>query len=51
LLPRNFLIVEGKSEFEFLGAVVRRFFANECRGIKATLIKFEPGTLPATLIA
>lgn len=34
LLPRNFLIVEGKSEFEFLSAVVRRFYAEECRGIK-----------------
>lgn len=34
LLPRNFLIVEGKSEFEFLGAVVRRFYGPEFQGIK-----------------
>jgi putative ATP-dependent endonuclease of the OLD family len=26
LLPRNFLIVEGKSEFEFLNRVIRRFY-------------------------
>jgi putative ATP-dependent endonuclease of the OLD family len=34
LLPRNFLIVEGKSEFEFLSAVVRRFYSVEFQGIK-----------------
>lgn len=28
LLPRNFLIVEGRSEFEFLSRVVRRFYAD-----------------------
>lgn len=34
LLPRNFLVVEGKSEFEFLSAIVRRFYSEEFRGIK-----------------
>jgi len=34
LLPRNFLVVEGKSEFEFLSAIVRRFYSMEFRGIK-----------------
>lgn len=34
LLPRNFLVVEGKSEFEFLSAIVRRFYSVEFRGIK-----------------
>lgn len=34
LLPRNFLIVEGRSEFEFLSAIVRRFYGTEYRGIK-----------------
>lgn len=34
LLPRNFLVVEGKSEFEFLSAMVRRFYSVEFRGIK-----------------
>jgi putative ATP-dependent endonuclease of the OLD family len=34
LLPRNFLIVEGRSEFEFLGAIVRRFYLETCQGLK-----------------
>lgn len=34
LLPKNFLIVEGKSEFEFLSNVIRRFYSLEYKGIK-----------------
>ena len=34
LLPRNFLIVEGKSEFVFLSDVIKRFYAAEFNGIK-----------------
>ena len=34
LLPRNFLIVEGKSDFAFLMGVVKRFYPNEFKGIK-----------------
>ena len=34
LLPRNFMIVEGRSEFEFLTRVAKRFYADEVRGIK-----------------
>ena len=34
LLPRNFLIVEGKSEFEFISGVIRRFYGDKYKGIK-----------------
>lgn len=51
LLPRNFLIVEGKSEFEFLGAVVRRFYPNECRGIKVLFAGGDIDEQEATLLA
>lgn len=34
LLPRNFLIVEGRSEFEFINIIVKRFYAIKYRGIK-----------------
>ena len=34
LLPRNFLIVEGKCEFEFLSAVIKRFYGTDFNGIK-----------------
>ncbi len=34
LLPRNFLIVEGKSEFEFINGIIRRFYGDKYKGIK-----------------
>jgi len=34
LLPRNFLIVEGRSEFEFINAVIKRFYPTKYKGIK-----------------
>ncbi|WP_299844102.1 AAA family ATPase [uncultured Roseovarius sp.] len=34
LLPRNFLIVEGKSEFAFLTTVIRRFYSEDFKGLK-----------------
>ena len=34
LLPRNFLIVEGKSEFEFINIIVKRFYPKKYKGIK-----------------
>jgi hypothetical protein len=34
LLPRNFLIVEGKSDFIFLSEVIKRFYADQLQGIK-----------------
>ncbi|MFA6304536.1 MAG: AAA family ATPase [Patescibacteria group bacterium] len=34
LLPRNFIIVEGRSEFVFINTVIKRFYAEKYRGIK-----------------
>ncbi len=34
LLPRNFLIVEGKSEFEFINTIIKRFYKEKFSGIK-----------------
>jgi putative ATP-dependent endonuclease of the OLD family len=34
LLPRNFLIVEGKSEFELLTRIVKRHYNEEFKGLK-----------------
>lgn len=34
LLPKNFLIVEGKSEYEFITRIIKRHFADEYKGIK-----------------
>lgn len=33
-LPRNFLIVEGRSDYEFLMGIIKRFYADELKGIK-----------------
>jgi predicted ATPase len=44
LLPRNFLIVEGKSEFAFLSEVIKRFYPEDFRGIK---ILFSGGDIDA----
>lgn len=51
LLPRNFIIVEGRSEFEFLCAIIRRFYARECRGIKVIFAGGDIETQKATLQA
>lgn len=34
LLPKNFLIVEGKSEYEFMTRIIKRFYSEEYKGIK-----------------
>ncbi len=34
LLPRNFIIVEGQTEYDFLSIIISRFYAVEARGIK-----------------
>lgn len=34
LLPRNFLIVEGRCEFEFINNIVKRFYSAKYKGIK-----------------
>lgn len=51
LLPRNFLIVEGKSEYEFLNAVVRRFYSSEFQGIKILFGGGDINEQTATLYA
>lgn len=42
LLPRNFIIVEGRSEFIFLKTIIQRFYGNKYDGIK---ILFARGDL------
>lgn len=42
LLPRNFMIVEGKSDFVFLSEVIKRFYGDEFKGTK---ILFSGGDL------
>ncbi len=34
LLPRNFLIVEGRSDFAFIGTIIKRFYKDKYSGIK-----------------
>lgn len=34
LLPRNFIIVEGKSDYVFLTEIIKRFYVDQFRGIK-----------------
>lgn len=34
LLPRNFLIVEGKTEYELLTRVIKKFYSDEYKGLK-----------------
>lgn len=50
LLPRNFLIVEGRSEFEFITSIIKRFYSEKHQGIKilfagGDLIEQEPSLL------
>lgn len=51
LLPRNFIIVEGRSEYIFLNEIIKRFYEDRYKGIK---ILFAGGDLVAqepTLLA
>lgn len=34
LLPKNFVVVEGKSDYIFISEIIKRFYATEFRGIK-----------------
>ncbi len=34
LLPKNFLVVEGKSEYEFITRIVKRHYAQDYKGLK-----------------
>ncbi len=51
LLPRNFLIVEGRSEFEFISTIVRRFYADIFRGIKIIFAGGDIEVQAPTLVA
>lgn len=39
LLPRNFIIVEGKSEYEFLKIIKKRFYSGAYDGIKIIFVR------------
>jgi len=51
LLPRNFLIVEGKSEFEFLNNVIKRFYRDKFSGIKILFAGGDINEQEASLLA
>jgi predicted ATPase len=51
LLPRNFLIVEGKSEFEFISAIVKRFYKDKYSGIKILFAGGDIDEQEPTLLA
>lgn len=51
LLPRNFLIVEGRSEFEFISQVVKRFYGDRYKGIKILFAGGDIGEQEPTLLA
>jgi predicted ATP-dependent endonuclease of OLD family len=51
LLPRNFLIVEGRSEFEFISAIVKRFYKDKYSGIKILFAGGDLSEQEPTLLA
>jgi putative ATP-dependent endonuclease of OLD family len=51
LLPRNFLIVEGKSEYEFLNRVIKRFYKEKYSGIKILFAGGDIDEQEPTLLA
>jgi len=51
LLPRNFLIVEGKCEFEFVSIVIRRFYSTKFSGIKVLFASGDLDEQEPTLLA
>jgi putative ATP-dependent endonuclease of the OLD family len=51
LLPRNFLIVEGRSEYEFLRIIIRRFYPDRYRGIKILFAGGDLSEQEPTLLA
>lgn len=51
LLPRNFLIVEGKSDFEFIGSIVKRFYYDKYKGIKILFSGGDINEQEASLLA
>lgn len=51
LLPRNFLIVEGKSEFEFIRIIIKRFYSEKFNGIKVLFAGGDLDEQEPTLLA
>ncbi len=51
LLPRNFLIVEGRSEFEFISGVIKRFYLAKFKGIKVLFAGGDLSEQEPTLLA
>lgn len=51
LLPRNFLIVEGKSEFEFISIIIKRFYSEKFSGIKVLFAGGDLDEQEPTLLA
>ena len=51
LLPRNFLVVEGRCEFEFLSIMVRRFYAGKFKGLKVLFSGGDLSEQEPTLLA
>ncbi len=51
LLPRNFLIVEGKSEFEFIMTIISRFYSEKFSGIKVLFAGGDINEQEPTLLA
>lgn len=51
LLPRNFLIVEGRSEFEFINCIIKRFYVQKYSGIKVLFAGGDLSEQEPTLMA
>lgn len=51
LLPRNFMIVEGKCEFEFISVIIRRFYSTKFSGIKVLFAGGDLDEQQPTLLA
>lgn len=51
LLPRNFLIVEGKCEFEFIKTMVERFYGDRFSGIKILFARGDIDEQETSLLA
>jgi predicted ATP-dependent endonuclease of OLD family len=51
LLPRNFLIVEGKSDFVFIDTIIKRFYKDKYSGIKVLFAGGDIDEQEPTLLA
>lgn len=51
LLPRNFLIVEGRCEFEFINSIIKRFYVQTHKGLKVLFAGGDIDEQEPTLLA